>query len=67
VGFVFAPAIGALISTLHRGSRRGMGELGEILFLAALGAAVFWLYYSVYILGPASILPREWQNPMLHR
>ncbi len=67
VGFVLAPAIGALVNAMHRGSRRGLGELGEILFLVALGAGVFWLYYCVYILGPASILPREWQNPILHR
>ena len=63
VGFVVAPAIGALIGTLHRGSRRGAGEFGEILFLVALGVLVFWLYYRVYIIGPASILPAEWRNP----
>jgi hypothetical protein len=67
VGFVLAPAISALVNTLQRGSRRGMGELGEILFLCALGVGVFCLYYCVYIQGPASILPREWQNPILHR
>jgi hypothetical protein len=63
VGFVVAPAIGALIATLHRGSRRGAGELGEILFLVGLGVFVFWLYYRVYIVGPESVLPAEWQNP----
>jgi hypothetical protein len=43
-----------------------MGELGEILFLVALGAGVFCLYYRVYILGPESVLPAEWHNPRLH-
>ncbi len=67
VGFVVAPAIAALVGTLHRSSRRSAGGLGEILFLVVLGAAVFWLYYRVYILGPASVLPVEWQNPVIRR
>jgi hypothetical protein len=62
VGFVVAPAIGKLVSLLHRGSRRGAGELGEIFFLLGLGALIFWLYYRVYIIGPESILPAEWRN-----
>ncbi|HWA11326.1 MAG TPA: hypothetical protein VG838_17945 [Opitutaceae bacterium] len=63
VGFVVAPAIGALVNALHRGSRQRAGRLGEILFLVGLGAVVFWLYYRVYILGPGSVLPPEWRNP----
>ena len=63
VGFVVAPAIGAMIGLMHSGSRREAGLLGEIFFLVALGAVVFWLYYRVYILGPESILPAEWCNP----
>lgn len=67
VGFVVAPAISALVGTIHRSSRQGAGELGEIFFLVVLGAAVFWLYYRVYILGPESVLPVEWHNSMIHR
>jgi len=63
VGFVVAPAISLVVGTLHRGSRTRGGELGEILFLVALGVAVFWLYYRVYNIGPESILPVEWRNP----
>ena len=63
VGFVAAPAIGALIGWLHRSSRQRWGELGEIFFLLFLGVIVFWLYYRFYILGPESILPAEWRNP----
>jgi hypothetical protein len=66
VGFVLAPAITALVGSVQRTSRRGAGELGEILFLVALGAGVFWLYYRVYILGPESVLPMEWHNPRIH-
>jgi hypothetical protein len=65
VSFVMAPAIATLVGTLHRSSRRGAGLLGEILFLAGLGALVFWLYYRVYIIGPESILPAEWRNPAI--
>ncbi len=63
VGFVVAPAIGALVGSLQHGSRRGAGQLGEFLFLVALGAVVFWLYYRFYIIGPEAVMPVEWRNP----
>ena len=63
VGFVVAPAIGVMVSTLHRGSRHGAGQLGETLFLVLLGVLVFWLYYRVYNIGPQSVLPAAWHNP----
>ena len=66
VGFVAAPAIGALIGWLHRSSRQRWGELGEIFFQLFLGVIVFWLYYRFYILGPESILPAGWRNPRHH-
>jgi hypothetical protein len=62
VGFVVAPAITVLVSTIHRGSRRGAGQLGEIFFLLFLGVAVFWLYYRIYNIGPQSVLPAVWHN-----
>ena len=67
VGFVAAPAISAIVGTLHRSSRARMGAIGEALFLLLLGTLVFWLYYRVYVLGPASVLPYAWQNPAPHR
>ena len=63
VGFVVAPAIGSLVSWMHRSSRQSWGGLGELFFLLMLGLAIFWLYYRVYIIGPESVLPVEWQNP----
>jgi hypothetical protein len=63
VAFVLAPSIETLVGTLRRGSRKGMGELGEVLFLLALGALVFWLYYLMYIRGPEYLLPASWRNP----
>lgn len=67
VGFIVTPAISAIVGTLHRNSRARFGTAGEAVFLLVLGAVVFWLYYRVYILGPQSILPSAWANPVLHR
>ena len=63
VGFVLAPAIEAMVVSLQRSSRRGLGELGHVAFLLGLGVLVFWIYYRMYILGPESLLPAEWRNP----
>lgn len=65
--FAVAPAILTLVRTLHRGSRQGGGIVGELVFLAVLGAVIFWLYYQVYIVGPDSVLPAGWVNPPGHR
>jgi bacteriorhodopsin len=66
VAFLVAPAITMIVGLLHRGTRQRWGELGEFFFLAALGVVVFWLYYRVYIIGPASVLPEAWRNPPHH-
>lgn len=66
VGFVMAPAIGLFVVWMQRSSRQNWGGLGELFFLLLLGALIFWLYYRVYIIGPESILPAEWRNPVLH-
>jgi len=67
VSFVVAPAISALVGSLHRSSRARAGGLGEAGFLLGLGVVVFWLYYRIYILGPESVLPAAWHNPVLTR
>lgn len=63
VAFVLSPMIEAMVVSLQGTSRRGLGGLGEVLFLVLLGAGVFWLYYRMYILGPESLLPSDWRNP----
>ena len=63
VGSVAEPVIGALVGSLHHGTRARWGQLGEIVFLLVLGLLVFWLYYRVDVFGPGSILPAEWRNP----
>ncbi len=63
VAFLIAPALASAVQSLHRSSKQGGGSLGEIIFMALLAVVVFWLYYQVYIHGPASILPAEWANP----
>ncbi len=65
VAFLVSPALEAIIRLLHAHSRRSAGAMGELLFLAGLGLFIFWLYYRVYNLGPQSILPAEWRNPIV--
>jgi hypothetical protein len=60
--FVVAPALTTVVRLLHQSSRRGAGELGEILFFLVLGGAVFWLYYRMCLYGTASIVPPTWRN-----
>ncbi len=67
VGFVAEPVIGALVGSLHQGTRARWGQLGEIFFLLALGLVVFWLYYRVDVYGAGSILPPDWRNSFRHR
>lgn len=65
VAFAVAPALETVVRNLHQGSRREAGRIGEVVFLLALGAGVFWLYYQLYIHGPESVLPRAWWNGKL--
>ncbi len=65
VAFFLSPALEKLVQTLHRTSRSSAGGLGEMVFLVALGAAVFWLYYQMTTHGIASLLPAEWRNSPL--
>jgi hypothetical protein len=67
VAFAVAPGIIWLVQLLRRTSRTTAGGPGEVLFLGALGALVFWLYYRNYILGTESLLPAAWHNPAFHR
>jgi len=62
VAFVVAPAIEALVRALRRTSRKGGGDLGEMLFLVALGLGVFCLYYVMTIHGSQALLPMAWRN-----
>ncbi len=65
VAFLLSPALEKLVQALHRTSRSSAGGLGEMIFLVALGAAVFWLYYQLATHGIASLLPADWRNSPL--
>ncbi len=65
VAFLIAPGLESVVRGMHRTSRQSAGILGELVFMGALALVIFWLYYQVYIYGPASILPAEWVNPKL--
>ncbi len=60
--FVVAPGLGAAVRWLRTSSRRQAGELGEVVFVVALGIAVFWLYYRLSLHGAAAIVPPLWRN-----
>ena len=62
VAFLVSPAIEAVVRALRRKSKQSGGELGEMLFLIALGVAVFCLYYEATIHGPQALLPSAWKN-----
>jgi hypothetical protein len=62
VAFIIAPAIETLVRMLRRKSRESGGDLGEMLFLVALGVAIFCLYYEATIHGPQALLPAAWKN-----
>lgn len=65
VAFLLSPALEKLVQALHRATKSGAGGLGEALFLIALGALVFWLYYQMTANGIDSLLPAEWRNSPL--
>jgi hypothetical protein len=65
VAFAISPGLIWTVHTLRRTSRSAGGGLGEMLFLAALGLGIFWVYYRNYVLGIEAILPAEWHNPLL--
>ncbi len=60
--FVVAPGLGRVVRWLRTSSRRHAGELGEAIFVVALGIAVFWLYYRLSLHGAAAIVPPPWRN-----
>jgi hypothetical protein len=63
VAFLVAPGLESVVRGMHRTSRQSAGLFDEVIFVGILGLVIFWLYYQVYIHGPASILPDEWANP----
>ncbi len=62
VAFAIAPGLIWIVQSLRRTSRSTGGGAGDALFLIALGALIFWLYYRNYLLGTDYILPAMWRN-----
>ena len=63
VAFVVAPGLERLVRWMHRTSRAQAGGVGEALFLIALGAGVFWLYFILVNDGVEALLPLGWRHP----
>ena len=66
VAFAVAPGLTWMVQSMRRTSRTAAGRIGEVLFLVALGIAIYWLYYREYLIGPGSVLPPAWRNGPLH-
>ncbi len=66
VAFAVAPGLIWTLQSLRRTSRSNAGQVGEGLFLAALGVLIFWLYYRNYLMGTEHILPAVWHNSLIH-
>lgn len=62
VAYVFAPAIEGVVGSLYKTSEKGAGGLGKFIFLVLLGVGVFFVYYQLYLHGPASLLPPLLRN-----
>jgi len=62
VAFAVAPGIIWVVQSLRRSSRTAGGGAGDVIFLTALGAVIFWLYYRNYVIGTQAILPAMWHN-----
>ena len=62
VAFAIAPGLIWTVQSLRKTSRSTGGGVGETIFLSALGALIFWLYYRDYLLGVQYILPAIWRN-----
>ena len=61
--FILAPFIDTLLQRIYKTSKKQAGLFGEVLFLLAVAAVFYFLYYMVYVYGPQSLLPPAWHNP----
>jgi hypothetical protein len=55
VGFVISPAIEVMIEKTHATGRVFFGPVGSLAMLLAISAAIYWVYYKIYINGASSI------------
>ncbi|MFT3869767.1 MAG: hypothetical protein QM715_15060 [Nibricoccus sp.] len=62
VAYFVSPAIEGVVRSLYKSSEKSAGGVGQTVFLAGLGILVFFLYYQLYIHGPASLLPAALRN-----
>ena len=62
VSFVLTPWLDKQLRTLHRGTRRGWGILGEVVLFGTIAVGLFALHYQLYVHGPQTLLPPAWRN-----
>jgi len=62
VGLILIPTVENLVGEMHQSSNRKAGRLGELMLVFLIYAALYLLYFQVYIHGPESVLPAAMRN-----
>jgi len=62
IAFFFTPLFERILVRMHAATRREAGWWGELLFVALLLAAVYFLWYSIFAYGADALLPAKWRN-----
>jgi len=61
IGDILVPWIAELLDKGHKTSKTQGGNLGIILFYSGTFAAIYVIYYIIYIKGPQFIIPAIWR------
>ena len=61
VAAVLVPWTKAVIRDMHKQSGKQGGLFGILIFYAILAGAFYWLYYTIYVMGPENLLPAVWR------
>ena len=61
VALVLSPAAEAWVAGVFRSAGKHAGRVGELLIVAGVIAAMFYLYFQVYTHGPETLLPPAWR------
>lgn len=58
IAFVVVPVVEKLLKGIYLKTKRGIGLIGEVAFIGALFAGIYWLFYTLYAGGgPQALLP----------
>ena len=60
VGDMAIPYMRNILEKLHKGSKKH-GHAGTIFFYILTAGLIFIIYFRIYTIGPASVLPAAWR------